>query len=54
MPGYKVSQKIFKDKKLYDKYKCLACKLLLKAAVQSAHCGHWFCETCIILLLKIR
>jgi hypothetical protein len=53
MPGHKVAKEAFKNQELYKKYCCLSCDGLLRDAVQSI-CGHWFCESCVSLLLNTR
>ena len=38
---------------LDGKYKCLYCKLLLRDAMQTGTCGHFYCQTCVNELLVV-
>ena len=51
MPGYQVCRNIFEDRKIFEKYSCPACDLLLRDPVQPS-CGHLLCKTCADKILE--
>ena len=54
MPGYKISQNVFKDRAVVQRHLCPMCELVLKDAVQLPCCGHRCCESCVDEILSQR